>query len=86
MSAGKPAPRELSRADIEALIDKFVVAVRQADRLGFDLIELHGAHGYLIQQFLSPISNRRSNGGSLENRMRLPLEVFRTMREAWPAR
>jgi 2,4-dienoyl-CoA reductase-like NADH-dependent reductase (Old Yellow Enzyme family) len=81
------APRELSHDDIEALVEKFVAAVRRAERLGFDLVELHGAHGYLIHQFLSPISNRRSDeyGGSLENRMRFPLHLFQAMREAWPS-
>ncbi|MEA2933894.1 MAG: hypothetical protein QOD74_540 [Variibacter sp.] len=85
--ADQPPPRELSRSDIETLVDAFVAAVRRADRLGFDLIELHGAHGYLIHQFLSPISNQRTDeyGGSLENRMRFPLDVFRSMRAAWPS-
>ncbi len=80
-------PHELSLDDIKALIGKFVAAVRRAERLGFDLVELHGAHGYLIHQFLSPISNQRADeyGGSLENRMRFPLELFRAMRETWPS-
>lgn len=87
ISADQSPPRELSQGDIEVLINKFVAAVRRAARLGFDLIELHGAHGYLIHQFLSPISNQRTDdyGGSLENRMRFPLELFRAMRSAWPA-
>lgn len=85
--ADQPAPRELSRNGIEALIEKFVAAVRRAERLGFDLIEVHGAHGYLIHQFLSPISNQRTDmyGGSLENRMRFPLQLFQAMRDAWPS-
>jgi 2,4-dienoyl-CoA reductase-like NADH-dependent reductase (Old Yellow Enzyme family) len=80
------APRELSRDDIAALIGRFVDAVRRAVRIGFDLVELHGAHGYLIHQFLSPVTNLRSDeyGGSLENRMRFPLELFAAMRAAWP--
>lgn len=79
-------PRELSRADIAELIAKFVAAVRRAERIGFDLVELHGAHGYLIHQFLSPVTNRRGDayGGSRENRMRFPLELFAAMRAAWP--
>jgi 2,4-dienoyl-CoA reductase-like NADH-dependent reductase (Old Yellow Enzyme family) len=79
-------PRELSREDIRALTGKFVAAVVRAERIGFDLIELHGAHGYLIHQFLSPITNQRTDeyGGSLENRMRFPLELFAAMRKAWP--
>jgi len=80
--ASQPSPRELSRTDIEALIDRFVAAVNRADRLGYGLVEWHGVHGYLIHQFLSPISN----GGSLENQMRFPLELFWAMRQAWPWR
>jgi NADPH2 dehydrogenase len=77
----------MTEGDIEKLIAAFVAATRRADRLGFDLIEVHGAHGYLIQEFLSPLSNKRTDrwGGSLENRMRLPLEVFKAMRAVWPA-
>ncbi len=58
--------------------------MKRADRIGFDLIEMHGAHGYLIHQFLSPLSNQRTDeyGGSLENRMRFPLECFKAMRDA----
>ncbi|MBF6570132.1 MAG: NADH:flavin oxidoreductase/NADH oxidase [Candidatus Binataceae bacterium] len=82
-----PPPRELSQGDLESLKRKFVEAVRRADRIGFDLVELHAAHGYLVHQFLSPISNRRPDeyGGSSENRMRFPLELFHAMRAAWPA-
>jgi anthraniloyl-CoA monooxygenase len=67
--------------------DQFVAATRMADRAGFDMIELHAAHGYLISSFISPMSNTRTDdyGGSLENRMRYPLEVFAAMRAAWPA-
>jgi len=87
VSAQHHVPRELSIDDIQSLIDKFTAAVRRADRIGFDLIELHGAHGYLVHQFLSPISNKRTDefGGSLENRMRFPLELFKSMRSVWPA-
>jgi anthraniloyl-CoA monooxygenase len=84
---GAPAPREATRADLDRLRDDFVAAVRRADRSGFDLVELHMAHGYLLSSFLSPLSNRRTDayGGSLENRMRFPLEIFAAARAAWPA-
>lgn len=82
-----PAPAEMDRVQIEQLILDFKEATQRAARIGFDLIEIHAAHGYLLHQFLSPLSNKRSDefGGSLENRMRFPLEVFRVMREAFPA-
>ena len=72
---------------MDAVRDAFTAAARRADRLGFDFIELHSTHGYLLSTFLSPLSNRREDeyGGSLENRMRFPLEVFAALREAWPA-
>ncbi len=75
---GEAAPREMTIADIERVVSAFAAAARRAQRLGFDVIELHMAHGYLMHQFLSPLANRRSDayGGSLENRMRFPLEVF----------
>jgi len=84
---GWPVPRELTRAQIQQLIADHVAAVRRAQRIGFDLIEMHGGHGYLIHQFLSPLSNQRRDeyGGSLENRMRFPLSTFQAMREVWPA-
>lgn len=83
---GWPAPRAITEADMERLTDAFVAATRRAADLGFDLLELHMAHGYLLHQFLSPLSNRRTDtyGGSLENRIRFPLAVFRAMRAAWP--
>lgn len=79
-------PREMTREDMDRVTAEFVRAVEMADRAGFDMIELHAAHGYLISSFISPCSNVRTDeyGGSLENRMRYPLEVFRAMREAWP--
>ena len=82
-----PAPRELSKGDIGELIGEFVASAQRAERIGYDLIELHGGHGYLLHQFLSPLSNQRSDeyGGTLENRMRLPLEVFAAVRKVWPA-
>ncbi len=84
--AGWPAPRAMTAADIDQLVNDHVATVQRAERIGFDLIELHGGHGYLIHQFLSPLSNRRTDeyGGSLENRMRLPLRVFKAAREVWP--
>jgi len=83
---GWPSPQAVAIEDIAALRGKFVTAVERCERLGFDMIELHAAHGYLLHQFLSPLSNKRTDayGGSLENRMRLPLEIFKAMREAWP--
>ncbi|MFO1199834.1 MAG: NADH:flavin oxidoreductase/NADH oxidase [Burkholderiaceae bacterium] len=80
-------PRELTTAEMRALAGRFTDATERASRLGFDAIELHAAHGYLLHQFLSPLANRREDayGGSLENRMRFPLEVFTAMRAAWPA-
>jgi anthraniloyl-CoA monooxygenase len=82
-----PVPKEMTRADMEAVTAQFVESVQMAQRAGFDMIELHAAHGYLISSFISPMSNRRGDdyGGSLENRMRYPLEVFAAMRAAWPA-
>jgi anthraniloyl-CoA monooxygenase len=86
-SPAHPAPREMSRADMERVTGEFVRATGMAARAGFDMVELHAAHGYLISSFISPLSNRRSDayGGSLENRMRWPLEVLSAMRAAWPA-
>jgi 2,4-dienoyl-CoA reductase-like NADH-dependent reductase (Old Yellow Enzyme family) len=83
---GWPVPRALDREGMEAVKRAFVEATRRAARAGFDLVEVHSAHGYLLNTFLSPLSNRREDeyGGSLENRMRFPLEVFAAMREAWP--
>jgi len=84
-SANNATPREMTRADMDAVRDQFVAAAQMAERAGFDMIELHAAHGYLISSFISPMSNNRSDeyGGSLENRMRYPLEVFTAMRAAW---
>ncbi|KPQ09927.1 MAG: anthraniloyl-CoA monooxygenase [Rhodobacteraceae bacterium HLUCCA09] len=79
-------PKAMDRADMDRVRDQFVAATEMARRAGFDMIELHAAHGYLISSFISPLSNVRQDdyGGSLENRMRYPLEVFRAMRAAWP--
>lgn len=80
-------PREMTRADMDAVIAQFVAATQMAERAGFDMIELHAAHGYLVSSFLSPLSNTREDeyGGALDNRLRYPLQVFRAMRAAWPA-
>jgi anthraniloyl-CoA monooxygenase len=77
----------MDRADMDAVKADFVNATKMADAGGFDMIELHAAHGYLISSFISPLSNTRDDdyGGSLDNRMRYPLEVFAAMRAAWPA-
>ena len=87
-SPAHPAPREMSRADMARVTAEFVAATEMAARAGFDMVELHAAHGYLVSSFISPVSNRRTDdyGGSLENRMRWPLEVFRAMRAVWPER
>lgn len=84
---GYATPKAASHDDIERLIAAFVAATRRAARLGFDLVEAHNAHGYLLHEFLSPLANRREDeyGGSLANRMRFPLRVIKAMREAWPA-
>jgi anthraniloyl-CoA monooxygenase len=80
-------PRAMTRADMDEVRDQFVAAAHRADAAGFDMIELHAAHGYLIASFITPTQNTRTDeyGGSLENRLRYPLEVFAAMRAAWPA-
>ncbi len=80
-------PRAMDRADMDRVREAFVRATRYAEDAGFDMIELHMAHGYLLSSFISPLANRRTDeyGGSLENRLRYPLEVFGAMRAAWPA-
>ena len=85
-SAKNAVPKAMDRADMDRVTAEFVAAAEMADRSGFDMIELHAAHGYLVSSFISPLSNQRSDdyGGSLENRMRWPLEVFRAMRTVWP--
>ena len=81
-----PAPREMSKADIAATVQAFVDATKRALTAGFRVIEIHAAHGYLIHEFLSPLSNQRDDeyGGSLEGRMRFPMEVFEAVRSVWP--
>ncbi len=84
---GWHVPREASRADMDRIVAAFAEATRRSLRAGFDLVELHMAHGYLLSSFLSPLANQRADayGGSLENRARFPLEVLRAVRAAWPA-
>ncbi len=80
-------PRAMTRADMDRVRDEFVAAARRGADAGFDWLELHCAHGYLLSGFISPLSNHRTDeyGGTLENRLRYPLEVFRAVRAAWPA-
>jgi NADPH2 dehydrogenase len=80
-------PRAATPADLARITEAFVASTKRALRLGFDLIEIHAAHGYLMHQFLSPLSNHRTDdyGGSLDNRMRFPLATIRAVRAAWPA-
>ena len=79
-------PTQLDDPGMERVVAAFVQAAERADRAGFDLVELHAAHGYLLSEFLSPVSNRRTDdyGGSAENRMRFPLRVAQALRDAWP--
>src|ERR1700744_5043546 len=83
---GEAAPVALDAAGLKRIRDAFVDSAKRAERLGIDALELHGAHGYLLHQFLSPISNKRTDkyGGSLENRMRYPLEVYDAVRAVFP--
>lgn len=84
---GDPTPETLDVADIEELVEAFVAAGLRAARLGLDLVELHAAHGYLLHEFLSPLSNYRQDefGGPLENRMRLTLRIFEALKRALPS-
>ena len=79
-------PRGMTRRDMDRVCDQFVDAARMGLEAGFDMLELHCAHGYLMSAFITPLSNRRTDayGGSLENRVRFPVEVFRAMRDVWP--
>jgi anthraniloyl-CoA monooxygenase len=84
---GWPTPRPMELPDMARVRDEFVRAARMADEAGFDILELHMAHGYLLGTFISPLTNQRGDayGGPIENRMRFPLEVFDAVRTAWPA-
>jgi len=79
-------PRAMTRDDMDMVRDQFVAATEMAERAGFDMLEIHMAHGYLLSSFITPLTNTRDDeyGGSLENRMRYPLEIYRAVREAWP--
>jgi len=83
---GRPVPRALNLSEIPDIIEAFVSAARRANEAGYDVIELHGAHGYLLHQFLSPVANERTDryGGSEDNRRRLMLEVTEAVRAVWP--
>lgn len=85
--AGSPVPREITRADMDRIIGEFTAAAVRGAEAGFDLLELHCAHGYLLSSFLSPVANQRTDayGGPLENRLRFPLEVFDAVRAVWPS-
>jgi anthraniloyl-CoA monooxygenase len=80
------APREMTRADMDTVLAQFVSSARRGREAGFDMLELHMAHGYLLASFLSPLTNRRTDayGGAIENRLRFPLEVLAAVRAAWP--
>jgi len=84
--AHSQAPREMTRADMDRIRDDFVRSAKYADHAGFDLLELHMAHGYLLSSFISPLTNQRKDeyGGPIANRLRWPLEVFRAARAVWP--
>ena len=79
-------PKPMDRADMDRVCGEFVASALMAARCGFDMLEIHAAHGYLLSSFITPLTNRRTDeyGGSLENRMRYPLEVFRAVRAVWP--
>jgi 2,4-dienoyl-CoA reductase-like NADH-dependent reductase (Old Yellow Enzyme family) len=85
---GYPAPREMTEADMERVRNAFAAAARHGLEAGFEVVEVHMAHGYLLHEFLSPLTNRRTDafGGSLENRLRFPLSVATAVREEWPER
>jgi anthraniloyl-CoA monooxygenase len=86
-SPANQIPVPMTREDMDRVVAEFVEAVRRGLEAGFDMVELHAAHGYLLSSFITPLTNRRTDdyGGSLDNRLRFPLEVFRAMRAAWPA-
>lgn len=85
-SPASPQPRELAAGEMDGIVDAFVMAAKRSLAAGFEVAEVHMAHGYLLHEFLSPLSNKRTDsyGGSLENRARLPLQVVRAVRAVWP--
>ncbi|WP_213981165.1 bifunctional salicylyl-CoA 5-hydroxylase/oxidoreductase [Sphingomonas sp. dw_22] len=87
-STANQTPRAMTRADMDLVRDAFVASTKMAIEAGFDMVELHCAHGYLLSSFITPLHNHRTDdyGGSLENRLRFPLEVFAAMRAVWPAK
>jgi 2,4-dienoyl-CoA reductase-like NADH-dependent reductase (Old Yellow Enzyme family) len=87
-SPAHPLPREATVEDLDRIVNKFGEATERSLKAGFNVVEIHMAHGYLLHEFLSPLANKRIDayGGSLENRMRLPLAVARTVRKIWPAK
>jgi anthraniloyl-CoA monooxygenase len=86
-SEASQAPQPMTREDMDRVRDQFVAATQRAIEADFDMVEMHAAHGYLLSSFITPLQNRRNDeyGGSLENRLRYPLEVFAAMRAVWPA-
>lgn len=84
---GYPVPREMTNEDLNKVVSQFVAATRRSLEAGFRVVEIHMAHGYLLHEFLSPISNQRTDeyGGSLQNRTRFPLQVAKAVRELWPS-
>ena len=86
-SARNQVPKAMDRRDMDRVRDEFVSAAQMADRAGFDMIEIHAAHGYLLSSFITPLTNHRDDeyGGSLDNRLRYPLEVINAVRSVWPA-
>ena len=85
-SAANQVPRAMTRADMERVLSEYAAAAKRAEKAGFDMLELHCAHGYLLSAFITPVLNKRRDeyGGSLENRLRFPLEVLRLLRAVWP--
>jgi 2,4-dienoyl-CoA reductase-like NADH-dependent reductase (Old Yellow Enzyme family) len=85
-AAGYPTPREANAEDLETILGQFAAAARRSIEAGFEVVEIHLAHGYLLHEFLSPLSNKRTDefGGSLENRLRFPLRVVKAVRDIWP--
>jgi len=85
-AAGHSVPREATAKDLETILGQFAAAARRSAEAGFEVVEIHMAHGYLLHEFLSPLSNHRTDefGGSLENRLRFPLRVAKVVRELWP--
>ena len=85
-TADNQVPREMNRDDMDEVIHDFVQAAKWGELAGFDILELHMAHGYLLSSFITPLTNQRTDqfGGSIENRMRFPLEVFDAVRKVWP--